>query len=64
MAMREVFGSYASSLQRDLVLTEIGAMTAEEALQAGIRPREVWAAICRAKEIDPLTWIAIRDTRK
>lgn len=63
-AIQAVFGTYASSLVRDLVLTEVGGKTAEEALAAGVPPRQVWAAICHAKEIDPYLWVEIRDTRK
>ncbi|WP_091232469.1 DUF3046 domain-containing protein [Microbacterium sp. 3J1] len=40
------FGGRASSLVSDLVLPQIGDRTAGEALDAGVPPRDIWAALC------------------
>lgn len=47
------FGRYADSLLRDLVLPGLGGRTGTEALAAGADPREVWRALCDAKEVPP-----------
>jgi hypothetical protein len=47
----ERFGRYADSLLRDLVLPELGGRTGNEALAAGTDPRDVWRALCDAKEV-------------
>ncbi|WP_411285852.1 DUF3046 domain-containing protein [Lapillicoccus sp.] len=45
--MNDEFGvAYAASLARDHTLSSLGSRTAAEALEAGISPREVWAALC------------------
>ncbi|MGL4177822.1 MAG: DUF3046 domain-containing protein [Dermatophilaceae bacterium] len=50
--MAEEFGeTYAESLASSLVLSALGGRTAREALDAGIRPREVWVALCDAMEL-------------
>jgi hypothetical protein len=50
--MEDEFGpSYAASLARDLALTALGGRTAQEALDAGLPPREVWLALCDAQEV-------------
>lgn len=40
------FGGRGSSLVSDLVLTQLGDHTAEEALEAGVPPRDIWVALC------------------
>lgn len=49
--MNDVFGRYATSLAKDLVLRPLGGRTAEEALAAGEKPGTVWAAICEVNEL-------------
>ncbi|MEY4396821.1 MAG: hypothetical protein RLZZ40_577 [Actinomycetota bacterium] len=45
------FGAAAGqALVRDLVLTEFG-VTSAEALAAGTKPRDVWAALCKAMDV-------------
>jgi hypothetical protein len=45
--MDDEFGAaYARSLARDHVLGALGNRTPLEALEAGIKPREVWLALC------------------
>ncbi|WP_314422101.1 DUF3046 domain-containing protein [uncultured Microbacterium sp.] len=45
------FGSRGSSLVSDLVLTPLGGRTAEEALDAGVQPRDIWLALCVEAEV-------------
>lgn len=40
------FGGRGSSLVSDLVLTQLGDRTADEALEAGVPPRDIWIALC------------------
>ncbi|NYD66465.1 DUF3046 domain-containing protein [Agromyces atrinae] len=42
----EFGGGYARVLVRDLVLPALGGRTAEDALAAGIAPKDVWIALC------------------
>lgn len=44
------FGGRASALTTDLVLSALGDRTAQEALDAGVPPREIWLAL--AEEMD------------
>jgi hypothetical protein len=43
----------ASALSRDHVFSELGGRTVEEALEAGIDPRDVWKAVCSAYDVPP-----------
>ncbi|TQL48366.1 DUF3046 family protein [Homoserinimonas aerilata] len=56
IAMRDEFGAYGSTLAHDLVLAEVGGVSAEQALAAGAAPRDVWLAICRASDVPPERW--------
>jgi hypothetical protein len=52
--MEGEFGALrAASLSRDHVFAELGGRTVEEALEAGIDPREVWLAVCEAYDVPP-----------
>ncbi|MEJ3403418.1 DUF3046 domain-containing protein [Rathayibacter sp. YIM 133350] len=52
LAVSEEFGeAYGRSLLRDLVLAELSNRTAQEALDAGLRPADVWIALCRAMDV-------------
>lgn len=45
--MNEEFGSVrASSLATDHVFAELGGRTADQALEVGIDPRDVWRTVC------------------
>ncbi len=44
-AVDDEFGRRADALVNDLVLGGIG-MTARDALDAGVPPREIWLALC------------------
>lgn len=55
--MAHEFGAgYCRVLARDLVLTELDDRTATEALEAGVPPRTVWFAVCRAQEVPRERW--------
>lgn len=45
------FGARASMLKTDLVLDALGNRTADEALEAGIAPREIWLALCAETDV-------------
>jgi len=50
--MRAQFGdAYAASVAKDYVLADLGGRTVDQALAAGIEPKEVWRAVCEAFEI-------------
>lgn len=50
--MRRHFGAnYAPSVAHDQVLGGLGGRTAEEALAAGVTPREVWKVVCEAFDV-------------
>jgi hypothetical protein len=43
----------AGSLARDHVFAELGGRTAEQAIEAGIDPKNAWRAICDAYDVPP-----------
>ena len=46
------FGAgYARVLAGDLVFGSLGNMTALEALEAGVAPKDVWLAVCETQDI-------------
>jgi len=50
--LEDEFGAaYARTVARDVVVDVLGGRTAEQALAAGARPREVWVALCDAMEV-------------
>jgi hypothetical protein len=50
--MAEEFGSVrATSLATDHVFAELGGRTVNEALEAGVQPRDAWRAVCAAFEV-------------
>lgn len=50
--MEHEFGAgYARVLAGDLVLGSLENMTALEALDAGVPPKEVWLAVCDTQDI-------------
>jgi hypothetical protein len=52
----EFGGSYGRTLTHDLVLTELGGVTADQAIKSGHQPREVWFALCRASDVPAERW--------
>jgi signal transduction histidine kinase len=52
LCMEHEFGrGYARVLAADLVLGQLGQLTALEALEKGVDPRRVWLAICDTQDI-------------
>ncbi|MGP9537845.1 DUF3046 domain-containing protein [Brachybacterium sp. AOP43-C2-M15] len=53
-----VFGpSLARTYTHDLVLEEVGGLTAAEALERGVAVRSVWNALCEAMDVpDSARW--------
>lgn len=41
---------------RDLVLGDVGDRTAQQALDAGVAPRDVWLALCAATDVPRERW--------
>jgi hypothetical protein len=53
-AVADEFGAaYGQVVTNDLVLVDLGDRTPQQALSAGIPPREVWLAVCRAADVPP-----------
>lgn len=51
-AVDDEFGRRADALVNDLVLGGIG-MTAHDALDAGVPPREIWQSLCVEADVPP-----------
>ena len=50
--MEEALGpAYYRTWAHQFVMAELGGRTAEEALAAGVPPKQVWAAVWRALEL-------------
>lgn len=50
--MADEFGRVRSEmLARDHVFSALGGRTAEQALDAGIDPKEIWLAVCEAFDV-------------
>ncbi|WP_341957212.1 DUF3046 domain-containing protein [Microbacterium sp. LWH13-1.2] len=47
------FGGRGPSLISDLVLSQLSGRTADEALDAGIPPRDIWLALCSETDVPP-----------
>jgi hypothetical protein len=57
LAVADEFGeAYGGVLLHDLVLGELGGQSAEQALAAGVSAREVWFALCAAKDVPRSRW--------
>ena len=67
LAVADEFGdSYGRILTRDLVLGDIGGVTADEALASGVPARSVWLALCSAMDVpsDRRYGVGRRDPKK
>ncbi|SJN32696.1 hypothetical protein FM104_08010 [Microbacterium esteraromaticum] len=51
-AVDDEFGGRADSLTHDLILGQLG-VTAIEALDAGVPPRDIWLALCAEADVPP-----------
>ncbi len=51
LAVEEEFGALGAVLMHDLTLGSLGGRTGAEALDAGVSARDVWRALCDAKDV-------------
>ena len=52
--MDDEFGAgYSRVLSSSLVLAGVGGRTADQALTAGVPPRQVWLALCEVQDVPP-----------
>ena len=52
IAVEDEFGAaYGRVVTRDLVLGDVGGLTAEQAIKAGVAPRAIWLALCDASDV-------------
>ncbi len=52
--MDDEFGAgYSRVVASSLVLAGVGDRTAEQALGAGVPPRQVWLALCDVQDVPP-----------
>lgn len=52
-AVDDEFSIRGDALVNDLVLSAVGSRTANEALDAGYAPKEVWLALCAEMDVPP-----------
>jgi hypothetical protein len=65
IAMGEEFGdSYGQMLAHDLVLGELGDLTARQAIAKGVETRTIWLALCRAMDVPENRWYGAGQVRK
>jgi hypothetical protein len=52
--MDDEFGAgYSRVLSSTLVLAGVGGRTADQALDSGVPPRQVWLALCEVQDVPP-----------
>lgn len=52
LAIEDEFGAaYGRVLTHDLILGDVGGLTAEQAIKAGVPPRSIWLALCDANDV-------------
>jgi hypothetical protein len=52
IAVEDEFGAaYGRVVTRDLVLGDVGGLTADQAIKAGVPPRVIWLALCDASDV-------------
>ncbi|MCB5274408.1 hypothetical protein BJG92_01941 [Arthrobacter sp. SO5] len=52
--MDDEFGAgYSRVLSSSMVLAGVGGRTADQALNAGVPPRQVWLALCDVQDVPP-----------
>jgi hypothetical protein len=60
IAMSDEFGdAYGRMLAHDVVLGEIGGLTAEQAIKAGVPVRSIWLAVCKSSDVPPERWYGV-----
>ena len=64
LAVSDEFGpEYGRVLTSDLVLGEIGGLTAQQGIAKGVAPREIWLALCEAMDV-PANGVGQREPKK
>lgn len=67
LAITDEFGdAYGRVLTQDLILGDVGGLTAEQAIKAGADVRQIWVALCKATDVPPERWygVGLREPRK
>lgn len=65
IAVTAEFGlSYGRTITHDLVLTEVGGLTAQQAIAAGRPVRQVWLALCKASDVSEERWYGVGQLRE
>jgi len=66
LAVSDEFGAYGGVITHDLVLGEIGGLTAQQGIAKGVATREIWLALCRAADVPEARWYGVgqREPRK
>lgn len=60
LAVSDEFGAdYGRVITHDLVLGEIGGLTAQQAIRSGIATRDIWLALCRATDVPESRWYGV-----
>ena len=55
--MTDEFGpSQAAVLLADFSISSLGGQTGNQAIEAGVDPREVWLALCQAMDVPKERW--------
>ena len=58
--MENEFGArYSHVLADSMALTELGSITAAQALDKGIKPKQIWEALCKAQDIPAERWLGV-----
>jgi len=67
LAVSDEFGdAYGRVLTQDLALSELGGLTAAQAIADGRDTRDIWLAMCRATDVPAERWYGVgqREPRK
>jgi Protein of unknown function (DUF3046) len=60
LAISDEFGdTYGKVLTHDLVLGELGGLTADQAIAKGVPARTIWLALCRASDVPESRWYGV-----
>ena len=60
LAVSDEFGeAYGRVITHDLVLGDLGGLTAEQAIKAGTNTREIWLALCKAADVPRNRWYGV-----
>ncbi|MFJ2619126.1 DUF3046 domain-containing protein [Glutamicibacter sp. NPDC087344] len=58
--MENEFGPrYSHVLADSMALSELDSLTASDALKKGIKPKQVWEALCRAQDVPAERWLGV-----